>query len=960
MLALVLAFLVAQTGPASADPISALILGAVSTSLAASATAVAVTTFVLTSVASLALSFVTSKLFAPKQKKSPTNLDSSINVTTREALAPRRLVYGRTRLGGTIVFIGTTDNNLFLHMVIVLCEGPIDGVETIYFNDVAVVTDPTNGYALSSQYNVNGNPYAIAFPYLGSEDQAASHYMTAFFPSQWTADHRLRGCAYLYVRLQWDANIFTTGLPNITAVVRGNRNYDPRTGTRYWSDNAALCIRDYMLRPHNKGGVGAGPDEIDEDNMIAQANICDEIIPLSDGTTERRYTLNGVIQMDSQNSPQSTIETMLSACAGEMPWSSGVFYLLVGAWRPPVFEITDTMIVAPIKVEPRRPLAEQFNAVKGSFVNPAARYEAADYPAITSAVFEAEDNGNQIFKDLPLEFTQSSSMAQRLARIELRKSREPIGLTLTCDMRAYQLTVGDVVTMTRARYGWASKAFVVTVWRWAIAKQDDVPRLAIELTLRETSAAVYDWSATDEQLLAAAPATNLPRWNDVGAVFSVTLSAGTADLLMAGDGSVVSRIRVTWVESVDAFVNRYEIRWKQNTDLAFGAPVTVAAGSASFFISPVEDGQIYVVEVRAVSILGAVSEWRPGTVLVTGKTEAPPDIANIRIADGVLTWDYPNPPPDLAGFKVRYQVGKYVFWPSAIDAHSALLAAGFFDASSLLSGTITFMVKAVDTSGNESATPAVVITDLGDYLVDNVILDEDLKAAGFLGTISSGAVSGGDLVGVSTGLFWPSSDVSPFWLFDDNGLFWPTDTYTDIVWAFSFEADSDLLGSTMSIASTIEGRPWTILFRDSGNTAFWPSSDGALFWGEDADLFWGPEGDFVPWSGQSAVRATRYDFIVTVSGGSIQPRISAFNLLFDVPDIMESIGDVAVLAAGTLLPLTKTYRAIEAVQLTLQAGAGGAVTARIESKSPSGVLVKALNAAGTPVDATLDAIVQGY
>lgn len=957
MFLLAVLILVALTGPASAEPISLAILSALS--IAATKTAVAVTSFLLATAFSIATSFAQKALTPRPKKETPTNLDQGTNITTREALAPRRIVYGKTRLGGTVAFIGASNNNSLLHMIIVFCEGPIDAFETIYFNDVPVTVE--GGLVTTAPYGVNGLYYAALDTFLGTETQPVESAMLTYFPGQWTEQHRLRGCAYMYVRLQWDTNVFSTGLPNVSAVIRGQKVYDPRTGTTAWSNNAALCIRDYLLRPFNMGGVGASPDEIDEDNFVTQANICDELVTLGTGGTERRYTLNGVLQMDSANSPQTTLEAMLTSCAGMMPWTGGVFYLLVGAWRTPTATITDDVLIGPLKVQPRRALREQFNAIKGSFVNPAARYEGADYPAITSTVFEEEDGGVQIFREFTLEYTQSAAMAQRIAKIELYRSREPISIQAVCNLYAYQIAVGDVVNFTHPRYGWENKAFEVTSWRWTVATTDSAPSLAIELSLRETSAAVYDWNATEEQLLAAAPATSLPNWTNVGGILSLTLAAGSTELILAGDGTIVARIKASWTASVDAFVTQYEVRWRKNTDPTFGVSVKLGRDEAPvYYISPVTEGDIYVVEVRALSLIGATSDWVSGTVLVVGKTDKPADITEVRVSNGVLSWDYPNPPADLGGFQVRYQTGTYAFWPSGTPAHSGLLTSGQFDAAALLAGTITFMVKAVDTSGNESENAAVVVANLGDYIADNVVLDYDLKAAGFPGTITTGTISGGDLVGASSGLFWPADPLTPFYP-PNRALFWPTDTYGAIDWSFTYSPDQDLVGSTMSIRSTIVGTRWSITYREAGPGLFWSGDSAALFWSEPSgSLFWPPDGDFGPWPGTVTTRRTRYDFRFEAVGGAVQPVVSAFDLIFDVPDLVEILGDVVVTSDGTLLPLTKTFRAITAVNLTVQAGLGGAVTARIDSKSPSGVLVTALDAAGAPVNATLDAVVQGY
>lgn len=968
MLLLALAYLVALTGPASADPISAIILGAIgvtATSVGATAFAVisTLTTLALTTAVSLGLNALTGKFFSPKKKQTPTNLDSSINVTTREALAPRRIVYGQTRLGGTIVYMSATDNNLFLHIVIALCDGPIQSIDAVLFNDEQLVIDPSNGWVMNGNYNKNGNPYALVFPHLGEEDQLCDFTLASLDPA-WTTAHRLRGVAYLYVRLQWDATVFTTGLPNITAIVRGRRDiYDPRTGLTGYTNNAALCIRHFLLYPHRKGGVGADPSEVDDTNFAAQANICGENVPLAAGGVETRYTINGVIQLGSSNAPQSTIESMLTACAGDMVYAGGQFVLTVGAWRTPTFAITEDMLAGPITMQTRQTMQSQFNAIKGSFVNPAARYEAADYPALTSTVFEDEDGGDQIFEDLPLEFTTSSTRAQRIAKIALYRSREPIELTLTCNLSAYEVAVGDVVTFTRARYGWTDKPFEVRSWRWNVQTKNDVPIIVIELGLREISAAVFDWNATEEQLLAAQPATSLPEWGEVDPIENLEAVAGSDELIISNDGTIISRIKVTWDASENAFVERYEVRWKLTTDLSFGNPAVVGASTdPAYYIAPVEDGATYVVEVRPLTTTGSTSaNWSTTTVFVVGKTEPPADVPSVNIANGVLTWAYPNPPADLAGFRVRYTSGSNVFWPIGTDVVSGLLTVNTLDVSSLLNGQVTIMVKAVDTSGNESANPAYVITDFGDPIVSNVVVDYDLRAAGFPGTIVSGTVSGGDLVGPSVTPYWNANEAAPFYP-SNTTLFWPTDTFGPVEWQFAYVPDASVTDATMVIFSEIQGNFWTISFRELDSSLYYETLDSVPFWSADADPFYVDiPADWQSWPGSVApLRRTTYEFLVEIPGGALQPIISEFRLVLDVQDVVDVIGDVVVSPDGTLLPLTKTFRVITAVSLTVQSGPDGAVSARIDTKSPSGVLVTALNSSGTPVPAVLDAIVQGY
>jgi hypothetical protein len=79
----------------------------------------------------------------------------------------------------------------------------------------------------------------------GSDTQAADTRLTQRV-KEWTTAHRLRGIAYMYAQLKFNSDAFPQGLPNISAVIEGKKVFDPRTSTTAYSNNAALCIRDYL------------------------------------------------------------------------------------------------------------------------------------------------------------------------------------------------------------------------------------------------------------------------------------------------------------------------------------------------------------------------------------------------------------------------------------------------------------------------------------------------------------------------------------------------------------------------------------------------------------------------------------------------------------------------------------------------------------------------------------------
>ena len=95
-----------------------------------------------------------------------------------------------------------------------------------------------------------------------------------------------------------------------------------------------------------------------------------------------------------------------------------------------------------------------------------------------------------------------------------------------------------------------------------------------------------------------------------------------------------------------------------------------------------------------------------------------------------------------------------------------------------------------------------------------------------------------------------------------------------------------------------------------------------------------------------------------VSPGSI----SSICFQLDYADVIESQNDVLISSSGsgTTIPLTKTFRAVKSVQLTLQSTGSGAINAIVLSKTTSSVTVKCVNSSGAAVSGLIDMTVVGY
>lgn len=225
---------------------------------------------------SYALSPKPPKANVPSDSPSQAASVSQINNTTVAVRQPdltRQIVYGHTRITRGYAHMESTGLNGKLHMILILCEGTLRSINEIWVNDKCIPPDWIDG-----EGNVTQGPYSGKLQirkHLGTETQTADTLAVSNMPT-WTNSHRLQGIAYLYIILTKDQDVYPNGVPNFSAIVEGPTVYDPREEGQIWSTNLALFSRDFIR--NDVYGFGANAEDVDEVNVAAQANICDEIV----------------------------------------------------------------------------------------------------------------------------------------------------------------------------------------------------------------------------------------------------------------------------------------------------------------------------------------------------------------------------------------------------------------------------------------------------------------------------------------------------------------------------------------------------------------------------------------------------------------------------------------------------------------------------------------------------------
>ena len=535
-------------------------------------------------------------------------------LTIREPAASRRLCLGETRVGGTIVFAHRTGFST-LHVIIAFCEGPVEAIGDIYFNDEVVPLDGS-GNALNATYTATTisadasddsfNDSAGGFPklfkddritvtgfsnfannsasrvggfflvdkataskiqirfgglvdegagssviiedltsyagfatikkHLGETDQAADADLLVAAPDKWTANHRLRGVAYLYAKITMDEQVFADGLPNISAVIKGRIVRDARTNAWAHTANAALLLADYLgdrdsglgdANITDDGLITEAADTTQDDGLIADpvtstqddglitetvlnvkdadiitaADVCDEQVPLAGGGNENRYTING--QIDLSAPPAGVIQEMVSAMAGRLVYSAGEWKLSAGAFVTPTLSFDDDDLAGDIKVVYGRPRRDLVNAVRGTFASPSHIWRPTDYPAFVSSSRRAEDGGEPFWADVNRAQLTSAATCQRLGKVLVERSHKRAAATLPLKLMALEVLAGDTIKGTYSRLGWTNEEFEVENWRLTL--DGDPPAIRIEVGIREADSTIFDWTSAEERQMPVPP-----------------------------------------------------------------------------------------------------------------------------------------------------------------------------------------------------------------------------------------------------------------------------------------------------------------------------------------------------------------------------------------------------------------------------------------------------------------------
>jgi len=702
--------------------------------------------------------------------------DQGYLITQRGSTMPHQVIYGKTRIASGIVFQGTTDNNKYLHSVLAFAGHEIEEFETIYFND-EVLTLSGNDVTAPAKYV--GKVKIVKK--LGTTTQSAvtsSDLGGVTPPSQWTTDCKLLATAYLYVMLEFDADAFPNGVPEVTAVIKGKKVYDPRTSTTAWSDNPALCLRDYLTSGKEgtnttiyNYGLSEDIESVDDDLVTIAANVCDHLnYPVLSGGT--RFSLNGAFTTNT--TPYDAIQNLSTSMGGLLWYAQGKWRMKPAYYTSPVLDLNEDDLRSGISVNTRHSRRDNFNVVKGTFRGPESDYQPSDFPQVpvlNSATYDAllaADGGQESVIDLQLPFTDNTTEARRLSRITLERNRQQLSVQATFGLKAFQVQVGDIIRLTNTRLGFDNKEFEVISWDFGVQGDYDI---LVNMSLREISESVFD--EVSDGAVYESDNTTLPSPFDVPPV-AVALTQEYRIINEHVTNVLVVNVSATAFERVDYV----EVEFKKSTDTDYSVLGTGDLGR--FEILDIETPLagaagtiVYDVRARAINAFGIKGAFTDAQKTVEADTTGPsaPATFEKQLSGGTLFFSWTA--------STDFDLSYYRLW------HSSSTTATFTDGSPqviinkvarpatsvaypALSGT--FFIEPYDKSGNEGTVASVVV--LPSELPELGTSQTDTENPSFAGSKTNVAVATGpdpDELRLSSFASAPSTGTYEFTGYLDTG-----------------------------------------------------------------------------------------------------------------------------------------------------------------------------------------------
>jgi len=620
--------------------------------------------------ASMIATNVLTLLLAPSMPK-----PDAAQTQKKEPRPVRTKGVGRRRVFAKVMFWDTNANGVTVD-VLAFLSGRSHAMRQAYLNDdkITIVNGvvqalPDGSYAPqtlgSSSFSL---ARVLAGFNLGLAVETAFSAVISTLPGIWTADHRGDGITsgylikrpvkskhYLEIYPQADNTV-------LSAVFDMSYLFDPRDPTMdaydpdTWVkttpllDNPALALLWYLLTERDVDYNTQILPVIDY--WIAAANHCDELVPLRDGGTERRYRIGLLFELTTE--PAQIIGEILKTFDG---WycqdARGRYIVYSGQYYEP------TVTIGPAQIVNARHQGfvedEDFvNEITITYVS-----EAHDYNEPDTTPWRDEDDISERGKTNSTNFAPQSpshSQNRRLAKRVMARQNAPDRGTITTNYEGMSVIGQRFIMLDHVEAGttfYSGPAEIVT------SPEKDMESLGV----------TFDWVRVDPNIDAWNPATEegdpAPVEDRIAPapLETPTITTATAELDATGTGA---RVRII-VEGYDREDITWYARWRSTTDASWNEQEysDIDPGPAALLVTSVVPVDIAVdVAVAYSTGDGRVSAWSAAETVSTSTASLAPAPATELTATGAAgsaTVAWRNPTSSNFGYVRIYRGTTNVF-----------------------------------------------------------------------------------------------------------------------------------------------------------------------------------------------------------------------------------------------------------------------------------------------------------
>ena len=460
-------------------------------------------------------------------------VDARNNVDTRNRVP---VLYGKFVERGTLAYLDISEDKQTLYSVIILGEGPITSIDTIYWDDLILTLDAagevTNAVDVDGESEDRLNGQINVQTYLGGATNNHSQYLTDLSP-MWTNNHKMTNLAYAVVTVRYNRDKNVTNLNDMRFI-----------GTAPIADPAA-AVRDQLQ--NTRYGLGLPDAQIDIPSFTAATAYFQTMLPhdnFEGGSIQGpRFQVNGALS--SSDTVKDRIDSILLGSNSSLRWSNGKYALFVDrAETVTSFVFNEDNMVGDVSIV-EAGLNALVNTLEIRYGRNARNNWQPNEVILTTPTASRFPNEIDRVLNINLPLTATDIEARRAGTIILNQVRQQLGIKHRATIQALPLEPGDIVNYTRSEYGWTNKQFRII----RISEIDEDGKVEYEVDAVEYSAAIYtdltftegdvapNVGSEDTALIAAVTDLTLGEVSETDAVpnFRISWSVPSASLITAFD-----------------------------------------------------------------------------------------------------------------------------------------------------------------------------------------------------------------------------------------------------------------------------------------------------------------------------------------------------------------------------------------------------------------------------------------